>query len=80
MINEIVEQISISPEETSLIADVLRENYNNAEEFGLFKNDESLEALEGMGPLPVKPLQIILQKEIHLSFGKLENLMILNLN
>ena len=46
VINEIVEQISISPEETSLIADVLRENYNNAEEFGLFKNEESLEALE----------------------------------
>ena len=38
--------INISLEERSLYVDVLRENYNNARDFGLFKNEQSLEALE----------------------------------
>ena len=36
----------VSREEMGLIVDVLRENYNNARNFGLFKNEQSLEALE----------------------------------
>ncbi len=38
--------INISLEERSLSVDVLRETYNNARDFGLFKNEQSLEALE----------------------------------
>ena len=47
VIEEIRENVTdISREEMGLIVDVLRENYNNARNFGLFKNEQSLEALE----------------------------------
>ena len=47
VIEEIRKNITdVSREEMGLIVDVLRENYNNARNFGLFKNEQSLEALE----------------------------------
>jgi len=55
----------ISREEMGLIVDVLRENYNNARNFGLFKNEQSLEALEEgrgtkimAGPWRGEPLEL----------------------
>ena len=47
VIEEIRKNVTdVSREEMGLIVDVLRENYNNARNFGLFKNEQSLEALE----------------------------------
>ena len=47
VIEEIRKNVNdVSREEMGLIVDVLRENYNNARNFGLFKNEQSLEALE----------------------------------
>ena len=48
VMDELVEEnlINISLEEIRLFIDVLRENYNNARDFGLFENEQSLEALE----------------------------------
>ena len=55
----------VSREEMGLIVDVLRENYNNARNFGLFKNEQSLEALEEgrgtkimAGPWRGEPLEL----------------------
>ena len=50
-VRSVIEEIrrnvtDVSREEMGLIVDVLRENYNNARNFGLFKNEQSLEALE----------------------------------
>ena len=63
---EIRENVTdISREEMGLIVDVLRENYNNARNFGLFKNEQSLEALEEgrgtkimAGPWRGEPLEL----------------------
>ncbi len=66
VIEEIRENVTdISREEMGLIVDVLRENYNNARNFGLFKNEQSLEALEEgrgtkimAGPWRGEPLEL----------------------
>ncbi len=66
VIEEIRENVTdISREEMGLIVDVLRENYNNARNFGLFKNEQSLEALEEgrgtkimAGPWGGEPLEL----------------------
>lgn len=46
VMNEIEKDLNASREEISLIVDVLRENYSNAQDFGLFRSQESREALE----------------------------------
>ena len=66
VMEEIRENVTdISREEMGLIVDVLRENYNNARNFGLFKNEQSLEALEEgrgtkimAGPWRGEPLEL----------------------